>query len=96
MAELTVLQKQLARELGLTPVEPRTFELVLNHRSHSGIVNCARSIIELVTRYWPHSIDVLRPEGATTDGCRPTFFIGRGDVRLLSQADYQGLISQAG
>jgi len=69
--------------LGFTHVEPRTFELVLNYRSHGGIVNCARSIIKFIIRYWPYSIDALQPEGAATEGHRPIFFVGQNDVRLL-------------
>ena len=82
MLELTVHQKRLSRELGLAPVEPKTFELALNYRSHGGIVNCARSVIELITRYWPYSIDALKPERAIIDGFRPMFFSSQGDVRL--------------
>ena len=77
------IQKRLSHELGLTPVEPRTFELVTNHRSHSGIVNCARSIVKLILQYWPHSIDALKPEQTTTPGFRPIFFTGKEDVRLF-------------
>ncbi|KAF9642213.1 P-loop containing nucleoside triphosphate hydrolase protein, partial [Thelephora ganbajun] len=83
------IEKQLSHELGLTPVESRTFELVTNYRSHSGIVNCARSVIELIMRYWPYSIDVLKPEQATIDGFRPIFF-GDADLDKLISADSRG------
>ena len=76
-------QDQLSQESGLAPAEPQTFELVLNYRSHSGIVNCARSVIELITQYWPYSIDPLKPERALIDGMRPTFYSDKGDVCLL-------------
>ncbi|KAJ7755559.1 hypothetical protein B0H16DRAFT_1540848 [Mycena metata] len=56
----------------ITP--PRTFQLTLNHRSHSGIVNCAHSIVELITKLWPDAIDVLERERGTVDGPRPIFF----------------------
>ncbi|KAF9647525.1 hypothetical protein BDM02DRAFT_3187952 [Thelephora ganbajun] len=74
------IEKQLSQEPGLAPAEPRTFELVVNYRSHGGIVSCARSIIELITHYWPHSIDPLKPERALIDGARPTFYSDQGDV----------------
>jgi len=45
-------------------------------------VNCARSVIELMTLYWPHSIDVLQPERASVDGFRPIFFSSQGNVIL--------------
>jgi hypothetical protein len=77
------LQGQLSHESGLTPVEPRTFELVLNYRSHAGIVNCARSIVKLIMRFWPHSIDTLQPEKGVTKGSQPIFFTSQEDVGLL-------------
>jgi hypothetical protein len=43
-------------------------------------VNCARSVIELITLYWPHSIDILQPERASVDGFRPIFFSSQGNV----------------
>jgi len=70
--------------LGIVPVEPKTFELVVNYRSHGGIVNCARSVTELIMRYWPHSIDTLQPEHAIVEGPLPIFFPGQDGVRLLS------------
>jgi len=60
--------------------DPKTYELVVNYRSHGGIVNCARSVIELITLYWPHSIDILQPERASVDGFRPIFFSSQGNV----------------
>ena len=47
-------------------------------------MDCARSVVELLTRYWPYSIDVLQPEGAITDGVQPIFFTGQENVRLPS------------
>lgn len=46
-------------------------------------MNCARSVIELVTLYWPHSIDILQPERASVDGFRPIFFSSQGNVILF-------------
>ena len=37
-------------------------------------MTCARSVIGLITLYWPHSIDTLQPERASVDGFRPIFF----------------------
>ena len=56
-------------------------------------MNCARSVIELITRYWPYSIDILKPERAIVDGFRPIFFAGQGNVRFLSRLGYWGLNS---
>ncbi|KAJ7652111.1 hypothetical protein DFH06DRAFT_1094341 [Mycena polygramma] len=53
---------------------PRVFQLTVNYRSHTGIVNCAHSIIEIITKLWPNAIDVLDPERGIVDGLRPIFF----------------------
>jgi len=68
---------------GAKPLDPQTYELVVNYRSHGGIVNCARSVIDLITLYWPHSIDILKPERASVDGFRPIFFSSQGNVILF-------------
>lgn len=78
---LILHQQQLHH--GTRPVDPETYELVVNYRSHGGIVNCARSVIELITLYWPHSIDVLKPERASVDGFQPIFFSSQGNVILF-------------
>ncbi|KAJ7139425.1 hypothetical protein C8R44DRAFT_764441 [Mycena epipterygia] len=56
--------------------QPRTFQLTVNYRSHAGIVNCAHTVIEVITMFWPYSIDVLDRERGTVDGLRPVFFTG--------------------
>ena len=52
---------------------PKTFQLATNYRSHTGIVNCAHSVIELITRFWPDSIDTLVPEKGIVEGLKPVF-----------------------
>lgn len=56
--------------------QPRTFQLAVNYRSHAGIVNCAHSVIELITRFWPHAIDKLATERGIIEGLKPVFFSG--------------------
>lgn len=58
---------------------PKTFQLATNYRSHAGIVNCAHSIIELITRFWPYSIDNLAPERGIVEGLKPVFLHGWDD-----------------
>lgn len=58
---------------------PKTFQLATNYRSHSGIVNCAQSIIGLISRFWPYSIDTLAPEKGIVDGPKPVFLDGWDD-----------------
>jgi len=50
------------------------FQLAINYRSHAGIVNCARSVVELIERFWPESIDSLAPEHGRVSGAQPIFF----------------------
>ncbi|KAJ7171695.1 hypothetical protein C8R43DRAFT_874648, partial [Mycena crocata] len=61
-------------ELGFQSVAPRQFQLTVNYRSHTGIVNCAHSVIEVITQLWPDAIDLLERERGTVDGLRPIFF----------------------
>ncbi|KAF9224470.1 hypothetical protein BS17DRAFT_766503 [Gyrodon lividus] len=56
--------------------QPVLFQLTTNYRSHGGIVNCAQSVIELITRFWPNAIDGLQPEHGVVDGLKPVFFHG--------------------
>ncbi|KAG7086906.1 hypothetical protein E1B28_002824 [Marasmius oreades] len=56
--------------------EPVTFQLTTNYRSHSGILNCAHTVIELIVKFWPYSIDVLKPGKGLVDGIKPVFFRG--------------------
>ncbi|KAG1809265.1 hypothetical protein EV424DRAFT_1328374 [Suillus variegatus] len=56
--------------------QPAMFQLAINYRSHGGIVNCASSVIELITKFWPNTIDNLRPERGVVDGLKPVFLTG--------------------
>ena len=50
------------------------FQLAVNYRSHAGIVDCAHSVIDLITTFWEDSIDHLSPEMGIVDGFKPVFF----------------------
>ncbi|KAL0065389.1 hypothetical protein AAF712_007595 [Marasmius tenuissimus] len=58
------------------PAEPQTFQLTTNYRSHSGILDCAHTVIELIVNFWPYSIDILQPGKGLVDGIKPVFFRG--------------------
>ncbi|KAG6330340.1 hypothetical protein ID866_8749 [Astraeus odoratus] len=58
--------------------QPSSFQLTVNYRSHGGIVNCADSVIELICRFWPNSIDILQRECGIVQGPKPVFFTGWG------------------
>ncbi|KAL1686635.1 P-loop containing nucleoside triphosphate hydrolase protein, partial [Schizophyllum commune] len=55
---------------------PRSFQLTTNYRSHAGIVDCAQTVIDLITTYWPDSIDQLAREEGEVAGVKPVFLTG--------------------
>ncbi|KAG8809366.1 hypothetical protein FRC17_003478, partial [Serendipita sp. 399] len=57
-------------------IHPKSFTLSVNYRSHGGIVNCAHSVVQLLTSLWPDSIDALDREQGLVDGPKPVFFSG--------------------
>ncbi len=58
------------------------FQLAVNYRSHAGIVDCAHSIIDLITSFWKDSIDRLSPEMGIVDGVKPIFFNNEDRAQL--------------
>ncbi|KAG8711949.1 hypothetical protein FRC08_015211 [Ceratobasidium sp. 394] len=56
-----------------------TFKLTTNFRSHTGIVNCAASIVESIYRLFPNSIDRMPPETARVWGPPPVLFTDSND-----------------
>ncbi|KAG1807540.1 P-loop containing nucleoside triphosphate hydrolase protein [Suillus variegatus] len=56
--------------------QPTMFQLTINYRSHGGIVNCANSVIELITKFWPNTIDGFRQEKEVVGGLKSVFFTG--------------------
>ncbi|EEB99609.1 hypothetical protein MPER_00681, partial [Moniliophthora perniciosa FA553] len=82
--ELKAFQWRLENEKAAAPgnnqilvARPEIFQLAVNYRSHSGIVNCAHSVIELINRFWRGSIDDLAPEKGIIGGPKPIFFPGQ-------------------
>lgn len=62
--------KRNAREA----VKSEVFELLVNYRSHGGIVACAASIIDLLFSMFPYSIDKLQREVSIVGGPKPRIF----------------------
>ena len=56
-----------------TPSHPKGFQLLVNYRSHGGIVNCANAIIQLLQQF-PGAIDLLQPEAGVIGKASPVFF----------------------
>ncbi|KAF8594569.1 hypothetical protein BDV93DRAFT_549191 [Ceratobasidium sp. AG-I] len=65
-------------------IHPTLFHLAVNYRSHGGIVDCASSVVQLISELFPYSIDRLNKETGLIDGPKPIFFSGwdRGVVRF--------------
>ncbi|CAE6534820.1 unnamed protein product [Rhizoctonia solani] len=57
-------------------IHPALFHLAVNYRSHGGIVDCASSVVELISELFPYSIDKLSKETGLIDGPKPLFFSG--------------------
>lgn len=64
------------------PQEPELFQLAVNYRSHAGIVDCAHSVIDLITEFWADSIDRLSAEMGIVDGFKPMFFSNQNREQL--------------
>ncbi|KAK0245294.1 hypothetical protein EDD85DRAFT_13428 [Armillaria nabsnona] len=77
------IEDQYRRKPSLaTQQPPETFQLTVNYRSHAGIVDCAHSIIDLITMFWEDSIDRLSPEMGIVDGVKPVFFNNKDHAQL--------------
>ncbi|CAJ0924352.1 22586_t:CDS:10 [Entrophospora sp. SA101] len=58
------------------PKQPELFEMKINYRSHNGILKLASSVIDLITHFFPDSIDQLSRECGEVGGPRPIVFNG--------------------
>ncbi|KAI0762352.1 hypothetical protein C8Q74DRAFT_1336826 [Fomes fomentarius] len=70
------IEEGIAGSNNLRRVQPESFQLAVNYRSHAGIVNSAHTVIKLITEFWPHAIDTLAEEKGLIDGLKPVFFSG--------------------
>jgi len=71
--------------------KPATFQLVVNYRSHNGIINCAHAVVELITMFWPYTIDTLQSEHGLISGPEPVFFTGWDDQTFPFKQLFSGL-----
>ena len=78
-----IIQNRNARKDGDVS-KPPLFQLSVNYRSHDGIVGCASSIVELLTKIWPHSIDKLVPETGVVRGMKPVFISDGGNEQTTT------------
>ena len=77
---IILIQEKINHErLKPLPVsQPKEFQLSVNFRSHAGIVQCAFSVITLLRKLWPDSIDALSAEEGIIDGKKPIFYTRSG------------------
>ncbi|KAK6931708.1 DNA2/NAM7 helicase-like, C-terminal, partial [Dillenia turbinata] len=60
------------------------FHLSQNFRTHAGILNLAQSVIELIYRFFPVSIDILSPETSRIYGEAPVVLESREDNAIIT------------
>lgn len=58
---------------GISSLVPDIWQLSKNFRTHSGVVRIANSIVDLITYFFPDSIDKLSPEVSMVHGPSPIF-----------------------
>lgn len=69
---------------------PDIWQLTKNFRTHSGVVRIANSIVDLITYFFPDSIDKLDPEVSLVHGPSPIFIDGCSEdlvVELFQNGD---------
>ncbi|ORY39423.1 P-loop containing nucleoside triphosphate hydrolase protein [Rhizoclosmatium globosum] len=70
-----VLEKKGGKEFA-SKHRPTQFQLTRNYRSHDGILRLAASVLDLITAYFPNSIDVMARDLGAVDGPLPVCFLG--------------------
>ncbi|KAL9416864.1 hypothetical protein AB3S75_039948 [Citrus x aurantiifolia] len=61
----------------------KIFNLSQNFRTHVGVLNLAQSVIELLYRFFPHSVDILKPETSLIYGEPPVLLESRNDENAI-------------
>ncbi|XP_071714348.1 uncharacterized protein [Rutidosis leptorrhynchoides] len=59
------------------------FQLKQNFRTHDGVLDLAQSVIELLYRYFAHSIDILEPETSLISGEAPVLLESGNDENAI-------------
>ena len=61
-------------------IQPATFNLTTNYRSHGGICDAADALIKMIKELFPNSIDNLEPEKGLVHGPKPSFLTQRRET----------------
>lgn len=64
-----------ARAVGDSIVVPSLKQLVVNHRTHTGVLHLAGSVIVMLKALFPYSIDALRPDLGRRSGSKPKIIL---------------------
>ncbi|XP_076897932.1 uncharacterized protein LOC143551363 [Bidens hawaiensis] len=59
------------------------FQLKQNFRTHAGVLDLAHSVIQVLSRYFPHSIDILEPETSLISGEAPVLLESGNDENAI-------------
>ncbi|KAH9924689.1 uncharacterized protein BXZ73DRAFT_50396 [Epithele typhae] len=59
------------------------FHLVVNHRSHDGIIQCAQEVVHLLIKYWRSTIDELEDERGSCPGPKPLLISAEEDSAIF-------------
>jgi len=70
--------------------QPQMFTLDRNYRSHQGILSLASTVMDLLWRSFPDTVDKLEPEVGTLIGPAPILFQAC-DASILTQCGREGL-----
>lgn len=70
-------------EKTVTKLMPEIWHLTQNFRTHAGVVNIANSVVELILKFFPLSIDRLKPESSRVFGPL-SIFLSRADNFLFN------------
>ena len=64
----------------VTTLIPDIYNLTQNFRTHSGIIEVANSVVQLLVKIFPYSIDALPPEVSREEGPRPILLDSSRDL----------------
>ena len=76
-----------SNNLDATEHMPKLWYLLQNFRTHAGIINLANSVVDLIMRFFPLSIDRMQPEASRVYGPLP--------IVLSDSSDFLGLFQKS-
>ncbi|GAY61164.1 hypothetical protein CUMW_207690, partial [Citrus unshiu] len=84
LVQVRQLDDSLAQEMQVaSSLEEWKLRGIKNFRTHAGVLNLAQSVIELLYRFFPHSVDILKPETSLIYGEPPVLLQSRDDQNAV-------------